>query len=349
MSDAVSEARHTPESPDPAAEALDSSLDLTTGQTTESVAVASSTVAAATQLVAPVAGVSVGQVSGVMVGRKRGDFVYYGLRNKKLIFGLGLELVFVLAALIGPIIAKYNPNALVGPGLTHPNGTYWLGTDNLGRDVFSQMVNGTRESYLVGALGAVSASVVGMALGFIAGWRGGILDEIIQMLTNILVMIPSLVLLIVIGAYLPSRSILFEGVFIGLTTWPWVARAVRAQTFSLRSREFVDIAKLSGKRPLSIIVKEIAPNMASYLFLVIILLFGSSMLLAASYDFLGIGPTNVMSLGTMMNNANQNAALFFHLWWWFIPPGVVLTGMVAALLVANVGLDEVFNPKLREQ
>jgi peptide/nickel transport system permease protein len=300
-------------------------------------------------VVAPVAGAPIGLGGGTFVRRRRGDFAYYGLRNKKLIFGLGLELVFVLAALIGPIVAKYPPNALIGPGLTHPNGTYWLGTDNLGHDLFSQITNGLRESYLVGALGAVSAAVVGMALGFIAGWRGGFLDEIIQMFTNILVMIPSLVLLIVIGAYLPSRSVVFEGVFIGLTTWPWVARAVRAQTFSLRSREFVDLAKLSGKRPVSIILKEIAPNMASYLFLVVILLFGSSMLLAASYDFLGIGPTNVVSLGTMMNNANQNAALFFHLWWWFIPPGVVLTGMVAALLVANVGLDEVFNPKLREQ
>src|ERR1700760_1950697 len=114
-----------------------------------------------------------------------------------------------------------------------------------------------------------------MALGFPAGWRRGILREILQMFTNILIMIPALVLLVVIGAYLPSRSVLFEGVFIGLTTWPWVARAVRAQTFTLRSREFVDLAKLSGKRPLSIIVKEIAPNMASYLFLVVILLFGS--------------------------------------------------------------------------
>jgi peptide/nickel transport system permease protein len=281
--------------------------------------------------------------------RKGGDFVYYGLHNKKLVFGLVLETLLVLLALIGPFIAKYSPNALIGPGLTHPNGTYWLGTTNLGQDVFSQLVYGLRESYFVGLLGAASASVVGMALGFIAGWRGGILDEIIQMLTNILVMIPALVLLIVIGAYLQSRTVFFEGVFIGLTTWPWVARAVRAQTFSLRSREFVDMAKLSGKRPLSIIVKEIAPNMASYLFLVIILLFGSSMLIAASYDFLGIGPTNLVSLGSMMNNANQNAALFFHLWWWFIPPGVVLTAMVAALLVANVGLDEVFNPKLREQ
>src|ERR1700760_2676833 len=183
-----------------------------------------------------------------------------------------------------------------------------------------------------------------MALGFPAGWRRGILREILQMITNIIVMIPALVLLVVIGSYLNSRSVLFEGVFIGLTTWPWVARAVRAQTFSLRLREFVELAKLSGKRPVSIIIRDIAPNMASYLFLVIILLFGSSMLLAASYDFLGVGPTNVASLGWTMNQANANAALNYHLWWWFIPPGAVLTAMVFALLIANVGLDEIFKP-----
>ena len=282
-------------------------------------------------------------------GRKRSDFFYYGLRNKKLVFGLGLELVLVLFAIIGPMLANYGPQTLTGAQLHHPNGTYWLGTDSLGEDIYSQLANGLRESYLVGALGAVSAAVVGMALGFAAGWRGGILDEVLQMITNIIVMLPSLVLLVVIGSYLNSRSVLFEGVFIGLTTWPWVARAVRAQTFSLRSREFVEMAKLSGKRPLEIIVRDIAPNMASYLFLVVILLFGSSMLLAASYDFLGLGPSNTVSLGWMMNQATQNAALLYREWWWFIPPGAVLTAMVAALLVANVGLDEVFNPKLRQQ
>jgi peptide/nickel transport system permease protein len=95
-------------------------------------------------------------------------------------------------------------------------------------------------------------------------------------------------------------------------------------------------------------LKEIAPNMASYLFLVVILLFGSSILLAANFDFLGLGPTNTISLGSMMNQATLWDALQLHVWWWFIPPGAVLTIMVAALLVANVGLDEVFNPKLRE-
>ncbi|WP_300602578.1 ABC transporter permease [Trebonia sp.] len=300
--------------------------------------------------IAPVAGAPVGLAAGGATGgRGGGDFLYYGLRNKKLVFGLSLELLLVLFAIIGPMIAKFSPQDFTGAQLQHPDGTYWLGTDYLGHDIFSELTNGLRESYLVGALGAVSASVVGMALGFTAGWRGGILDEVLQMITNIIVMIPALVLLVVIGSYLNSRSVLFEGVFIGLTTWPWVARAVRAQTFTLRSREFVELAKLSGKRPLEIIVRDIAPNMASYLFLVVILLFGSSMLLAASYDFLGLGPTDVVSLGSMMNQAQNDAALLYHDWWWFIPPGAVLTAMVWALLIANVGLDEVFNPKLRQQ
>jgi peptide/nickel transport system permease protein len=286
---------------------------------------------------------------GGTLGRKRSDFVYYGLRNKKLVFGLGVELLLVLLAIIGPMIATYSPTDLTGHSLAHPSTKFWLGTNNLGQDVFAQLTNGLRSSYLIGAIGAGCASVVGMTLGFIAGWRGGWVDEVLQMITNIVVMLPALVLLVVIGAYVQNKTFWFEGVFIGLTTWPWVARAVRAQTFSLRQREFVDVAKLSGRRPWEIIVKDIAPNMASYLFLVVILLYGSSMLLAASYDFLGLGDLNSVSLGYMMWQASYAAALNYHYWWWFIPPGAVLTVMVAALLVANVGLDEVFNPKLREQ
>ena len=280
--------------------------------------------------------------------RRRGDLLYYSLRNSKLVFGASLELLFVLAAILGPVISPHGTTEFFLPRQP-PSAQHWMGTDYFGHDVFAQLVNGLQLSYLVGALGALCAALVGMALGFAAGYRGGLLDDVLQMITNIMVMIPSLVLLVVIGAYLKTRGVVFEGVFIGLTTWPWVARAVRAQTFTLRSREFVDLARLSGRRASSIVVRDIAPNMASYLFLVVILLFGSAMLLAASYDFLGLGPTNGISLGTMMNQAMLWSALQLKIWWWFVPPGLVLTGMVAALLIANVGLDEVFNPRLREQ
>ena len=280
--------------------------------------------------------------------RRRRETLYYALHNKKLIFGLSLELVFVLLAVFGPVISPHNMTDFFGSNQA-PSAQHWLGTDNLGHDLFAEVVNGMRVSYLVGAIGALCAAFVGMALGFAAGWRGGLLDEILQMITNIVVMIPALVLLIVIGAYMKTRGILFEGAFIGLTTWPWVARAVRAQTFTLKSREFVDLARLSGRRATSIVVREIAPNMASYLLLVVILLFGASMLLAANFDFLGLGPTTGTSLGNIMNQSTLWSALQLHYWWWFLPPGILLTGMVAALLIANVGLDEVFNPKLREQ
>ena len=298
----------------------------------------------------PVMGAPISVAAGapLILGRRRWEFLYFALRNKKFMFGLTIEVVLVVLALLGPFIAPYNPNAFVGVPNQHPSLQHLMGTTYFGQDVFSQLLFGLRDSYLVGFLGALFASLVGMTVGFTAGYRGGVLDEVLQLFTNIIVMIPSLVLLIVIASYLKTRGVLFEGVFIGLTTWPWVARAVRAQTFTLRERDFVDLARLSGKRGSSIILKEIAPNMASYLFLVLILLFGSSILLAANFDFLGLGPTNTISLGTMMNQSMLWSALELHVWWWFIPPGVVITVLVAALLVANVGLDEVFNPKLRQ-
>jgi peptide/nickel transport system permease protein len=283
-----------------------------------------------------------------LAGRRRWEFMYFALRNKKLLFGVGVETFFVIVAIFGPLLAPYSPNQFVAPPFQHPSAHHLLGTTYFGEDVFSVLLYSLRDSYLVGFLGALFAAIVGLTVGFSAGWRGGWLDEALQLLTNVVIMIPSLVLLIVIGAYLKTHSAFFEGVFIGVTTWPWVARAVRAQTFTLKERDYVDLARLSGKRGPSIILKDIAPNMASYLVLVFILLFGSSMLLAVNYDFLGLGPTNGVSLGDMMNKAELWNALQLKMWWWFIPPGAVMTVIVVALLVANMGLDEVFNPKLRE-
>jgi peptide/nickel transport system permease protein len=159
--------------------------------------------------------------------------------------------------------------------------------------------------------------------------------------------IPTLAVLIIVAAYLSVGSLMSEAVLIGLTSWPWAARAIRAQTFSLASRDFVNLARLSGRGSFRVIVNEIAPNMSSYLFLTFILLFGGAVLTAATLDFLGLGPSQVMSLGLMMNTAVSNAALQLGMWWWFIPPGLAITAIVGGLYVMNVGLDEVFNPRLR--
>ena len=224
---------------------------------------------------------------------------------------------------------------------------YWFGTTLLGQDVYAQFVNGLRLAFIVGALGGGIAAVVGMLVGFTAGYRGGMIDEILNMLTNVVLVIPTFALLLVIAAYLQVRGVVTEAIFIGLTSWPWAARALRAQTFSLTSREFVSLARLSGEGNAKIIFKEIAPNMSSYLFMMFILLFGGSILIAATLDFIGLGPSNTISLGMMMQLSVQNAALQLHLWWWFVPPGLAIMAIVGSLYVMNVGLDEVFNPRLR--
>jgi peptide/nickel transport system permease protein len=301
------------------------------------------------QAVAAVTGGTAKAPSGARyTGGRRFEFVYFAVRNKKFMLGFTVEVLFIVAAVAGPWLAPYSDQQFVSPPFLHPSLHHLLGTTYFGEDVFSILLYSLRDSYLVGFLGALFAGLIGLAVGFAAGWRGGLLDEILQMFTNIVIMMPALVLLLVIGAYFKTHSVFFEGIFIGATSWPWVARAVRAQTFTLRDRDFVDLARMSGKRGPSIVIKDIAPNMASYLLLVFILLFAGSMLLAVSYDFLGLGPTNGVSLGDMMNKAELWSGLTLHMWWWFIPPGLVMTLIVAALYISNVGLDEVFNPKLRE-
>jgi peptide/nickel transport system permease protein len=280
--------------------------------------------------------------------KKRNEILFFAWKNNKLRIGLGIVIVFVILALFGPLIAHYKPLDFVAPNANPPSSDYWLGTTALGEDVFSQLVYGLGMTFIVGILGGGLATVVGVMVGFFAGYSGGWIDELLNMLTNVVLVIPSLVVLIILAAYLDVRGIWIESVFIGCFNWPWTARAVRAQTFSLRSRDFVDLARLSGMKPLKIILTEIAPNMMSYLVLVFILQFGGAILTAATLDFIGLGPTNGTSLGLMMNNAVIGGALMIGYWWWFIPPGLVITVLVGALYITNVGLDEVFNPKLRE-
>ncbi|GII32982.1 ABC transporter permease [Planotetraspora mira] len=278
----------------------------------------------------------------------RREALHFALRNGKLLAGLVVVGVFLIAAVAGPLIIDYGPNDYVGPAASPPSGEFWFGTTTFGQDVLAQFVYGLRATFLVGILGGGLAAVIGMVVGFTAGYRGGLVDEVLNMITNIVLVLPALVVLLIINAYLGVRSIGLQALFIGLTSWPWAARAIRAQTFSLRSRDFVDLARLSGVRTAKIIRREIAPNMSSYLFMTFILLFGGSVLIAASLDFIGLGPTEGVSLGLMLNNSARWSALQLGMWWWFIPPGAGITAIVGALYVMNVGLDEVFNPKLRE-
>jgi peptide/nickel transport system permease protein len=280
--------------------------------------------------------------------RRAPDAVYFALRNKKLLAGLAVVLAFLALALVGPTLTDKDPLGFEGIPGAAPSSEAWFGTTSSGQDVFTQFVHGLRASFLVGVIGGGLAAVIGMAVGFTAGYRGGTVDDLLNLLTNVVLVIPTFALLIIIAAYLKLRGYIAEALFIGLTSWPWAARAVRAQTFSLVSRDFVDIARMSGRGSRQIIVREIAPNMSSYLVMMFILLFGNAVLIGATLDFIGLGPSDAMSLGLMMNNAVLWSALQLGYWWWFLPPGLGIMAIVGGLYVMNVGLDEVFNPKLRE-
>lgn len=285
---------------------------------------------------------------GVPVAGQTRETLYFAFRNPKVIGALVVVIGLLALGLIGPNLFEHGPTDYIAAPQQPPSGDYWFGTTMFGQDVFVQFVAGLRATFVVGLLGGGVAGIVGMTIGFVAGYRGGWVDELLSMFTNIVLVIPGFVVLIIINAYLGVRSVPMQALYIGLFSWPWVARAVRAQTFSLRSRDFVDLAKMSGLPTRTIIRREVAPNMYSYLFMTFVLLFGGSILTAAALDFIGLGPTNAISLGLMMNQAMQWSALYLGMWWWFVPPGAGITAIVGALYIMNVGLDEVFNPKLRE-
>lgn len=283
-----------------------------------------------------------------MIDLKKHELLYFALRNNRLRIGLSVVIFFIVLTLVGPLFTDYGLNDYVGPPSQPPSKEFLFGTTTFGQDVFTQFVYGLKATFVVGLIGGGIATVIGMVVGFVAGYRGGVVDEILNTITNIVLVIPTLAILLIVAAYLKVRGIMVESIFIGLTAWPWAARAIRAQTFSLRTRDFVGLAKLSGMKSWKIIFTEIAPNMLSYLFMTFILQFGGAILNAATLDFIGLGPTTGISLGLMMQYAVLWGALQLGDWWWFVPPGIAITAIVGALYVMNVGLDEVFNPKLRE-
>lgn len=278
-----------------------------------------------------------------------GEILFFAFRNVKLRIGLIIVLFFLLLGIFGPMISKYqDPLDYVGQGYQPPSKEHWLGTTTFGQDVFTQLVYGIRSSFFVGLVGGGIATIIGLVIGFLAGYEGGWIDELLMMLTNILLVIPTLALLIIVAAYLPYRGVFIQSIIIGLTAWPWTARAVRSQTLSLRTREFVNLARISGRSHMKIIMYEVLPNMMSYVFMVFILQFGGAILAAVGLDFIGLGPSRGISIGLMLQNAVLWNAIQLGMWWWAIPPGLVITLVVGALYFMNVGLDEVFNPRLRE-
>lgn len=227
-----------------------------------------------------------------------------------------------------------------------------LGTDNFGRDVLTELVSATGTSLLIGLVAGLIATTIGLLLGLVSGYIGGMLDDIIMFVTNIFIVIPSFVLLILISYSIgqEKRGAVTIAVVIGLTSWVWTARAVRAQVISLRNRDHVSLSKLSGHPIARIIFTDILPYIASYVFMALILQISSAILAEAGLSILGLGPktTEVPTLGLMMNWAFIYQAQVLGKWWAYLPVIITIALISFSLNLMNTGLDQLYNPALRE-
>jgi peptide/nickel transport system permease protein len=230
---------------------------------------------------------------------------------------------------------------------TGPIELHILGTDNFGRDMLAQLVAGTKTSLLIGIVAGSIATIIGLAIGLLAGYLGGQLDNFLSSITNIFIVIPSFIILILVSVSINARGYMLTGSIIGLTSWPWTARSVRAQTTSLRNRDHVNLSKLSGHGMPRIIVRDILPYIMSYVVMAFILQVASGILSEAVISMLGLGPQNVATLGLMMHWAGIFNALFNGNWWAFFPMVIMITLITFSLNLMNSGLDQIFNPQIR--
>ncbi|MBP7691618.1 MAG: ABC transporter permease [Anaerolineales bacterium] len=227
-----------------------------------------------------------------------------------------------------------------------------LGTDNFGRDVLTELVAATRVSLQIGFVAGLIATLIGLTLGLLAGYVGGLVDDIIMFITNLFTVIPGFVLLILISFSIgqDQRGAVAVAAVIGLTSWVWTARAVRAQVVSLRNRDHVNLSKLSGHSIVHIILTDILPYIASYVVMALILQISSGILAEAGLSILGLGPrtTEVPTLGLMMNWAMIYQAELQGRWWAYFPVLVIIALITFSMNLMNTGLDQVFNPALRD-
>jgi peptide/nickel transport system permease protein len=259
--------------------------------------------------------------------------------------------LFVLAAIIGPLVTPYNPsyqNPLPSLSLAGPSAAHLLGTTTSGQDVLSQLLVGIRLTLELAFIVGAVASALSVVVGVTAGFLGGVWDEILSLVSNVFLVIPALPLLILLLGYLPQRGQTATILVLSVLGWPWGARVIRAQTLTIRNRDFVAASRETGERTWRILAFEILPNEVSLIAAsfvnTVLYAIGTSVALA----FIGLADLSSWSLGTMLYWAESQQALELGAWWWFVPPGLAVALMGTSLVLLNTGIDEFSNPRLRD-
>jgi peptide/nickel transport system permease protein len=270
-----------------------------------------------------------------------GDFWRRYKRNRAAVMGIGIVLFFGGLALFAPFLAPFNPLATGKDSFHRPDSRYLMGTDDLGRDLFSGVLWGARTSLLVGILAALTSTLIGVVVGALAGYYGGMTDDLLMRITEFFLVIPRFFLVLVIVALFGS-SIWNVILVIGILSWPVTARLVRVEFLSIKEKEFIEASRAAGATDLRIILRHILPNATPPIVVSGSLQIARAILLEAGLSFLGLGDPNQMSWGVMLYNAQR---FLRHAWWTALFPGIAIFLVVMGFNLVGDGLNDALNPK----
>lgn len=264
--------------------------------------------------------------------------------------GLIMLAATILIAILGPAIFPFDPSLVGGSAediFLPPSAEHWLGTDEIGRDVFRSLLEGSRISLIVGLLATFISIAIGSVIGLVAGYYSGFISMILMRLTDFFLALPVLPLIIVLASVF-GQNIMITILVIGLTSWPSTARIVRSQVISIRERQFIERIRMLGASDLRIIMVHIFPNVMPLIYANTVLVIAGSILSEATLAFLGLGDPVRVSWGTMLHYAFVSGAAGREAWWYLLPPGLGILFVVLSFTLVGHTLDKILNPRLRE-
>lgn len=272
--------------------------------------------------------------------------LYKGSRMGML--GLSLILAFIILALVAPWLAPYDPRALVGTPFLPPTGEHRLGTDQVGRDIYSELIWGARISLMVGLLGSAFAVAIGTIIGLLSGYYRGPPDSILMRITDLFITLPDVPFMLILAALI-GRSMWNIIFVIAITGWTGTAKMVRSQTLSIKERPYVEAARSIGAKDSHIVMRHILPNVFPLVFANAIIGIVNAILAESGLSFLGLGDPTKPSWGMILRYANEAGALATGRWWFIIPPGLCIMLVAIGFAFSSYSLDHILNPRLRKR
>jgi peptide/nickel transport system permease protein len=268
-------------------------------------------------------------------------------RNCTLAAGLLLLGLILLIAIFGPLLVDQTQSQ-VGATIPRspPNGAHWFGTDGQGRDMLTVLILAMPQTLKIGLLAGLISLSVGVALGLIAGFTGGIVDTLIRLASDVMMTIPGIAILILVASNVREMTVELMAIIVASLSWMVATRTIRAQTLSLRERGYVQIARLNGSKGLKLIFIEVLPNLLPFIAASFVITVSNAMLATIGLEALGLGPQNELTLGMTIYWAQFFGAIIRGMWWWWGPPIIAISLIFIGLMLTSAGMDSFTNKRL---